>query len=413
MTNLIRVIIVVAFILGIGFCIYLMLGGSLSEKETALLSIVLTIFSILATWIVTHMYTQSQHKKAIQTVQEVHRANLRTYALKAAEKVNNLSNQLGLLAAYLQESVDETDSERVQEDLMVKQERIGSAIRMIGTLKSVNDTALSDWEDVIGDELDEQREKQTERQEEVKELIDRLESLSESQLDTQQYAQDSTQVLAKEIESLRKDLRSIAISWGLSPVPLVKSSEKKTRVNVESRCPSCEESITYTQKQKPTSIKTIKCKSCGMKLISRYSAEKRFVLEPHQNVMERIVCPSCKNECEVLLDTLPNSSAVVNCENCHATLTIIRSMQGINIKTDHSLTEDIIELVKNNLPPQPWPKGINKSIADKLGLPNKLVAEATQTLIARGVFNLQFGGRLYIPLSAPKRKSSTIKEDEE
>jgi hypothetical protein len=41
----------------------------------------------------------------------------------------------------------------VDEALQAREERIESAIHLIRTLKSVNDTSLSDWEGVIGDEL--------------------------------------------------------------------------------------------------------------------------------------------------------------------------------------------------------------------------------------------------------------------
>lgn len=104
-----------------------------------------------------HIYAQTSQKLAVQEVKEFHQANLRTYALKAAEKVNNLSNELNLLSVYLQQELDSADYDSTDEELLAKEERLESAIHIINTLKSVNDTALSDWEGVIGDELDQQR----------------------------------------------------------------------------------------------------------------------------------------------------------------------------------------------------------------------------------------------------------------
>ena len=100
-----------------------------------------------------------------------HRTNLRTYALKAAEKVTNLSNELSRLSAYLQQELDYTDYRNTEEELQAKEERLESAIRLLSTLKSVNDTSLSDWQGVIGDELAEQREQIHEREQELRETL--------------------------------------------------------------------------------------------------------------------------------------------------------------------------------------------------------------------------------------------------
>jgi len=42
-------------------------------------------------------------------VQERSQANLRTYALKASEKVNNLSSELNKLAVYLEDELNYTE----------------------------------------------------------------------------------------------------------------------------------------------------------------------------------------------------------------------------------------------------------------------------------------------------------------
>ncbi len=117
------------------------------------------------------MYSASQHKAAIEEVQEVHRTNLRTYALKAAEKVTNLSNELSRLSTYLQQELDYTDYRNTEEKLQAKEERLESAIHLLSTLKSVNDTSLSDWQGVIGDELAVQREETKEREQELRAML--------------------------------------------------------------------------------------------------------------------------------------------------------------------------------------------------------------------------------------------------
>ena len=164
MSSLIKGLIVL-FLAGIGACIYSIGTGDLTNRESALLSVLLTFLSILAAWIVSHFYSASQHRKAIDEVKEFHRTNLRTYAIKAAEKVTNLSNQLNRLSVYLQEALEKSDSEHINEELLEKNVRIESAAYLVNTLMSMNDNALSDWDGVIGDLLDQQREEIREREE--------------------------------------------------------------------------------------------------------------------------------------------------------------------------------------------------------------------------------------------------------
>ena len=409
MSNFIKYCVASAFMIGVGFCIYLISSTALTARESALVSVVLTILSVLAAWIVTHIYSQSEHKKAIEEVEKSHRANLKTYALKAAEKVNNLSTQLNRLAAYLEESLEESDNEKLREDLLQKRERIESAIHIINTLKSVNDTALSDWEGVIGEELDKQRERQEAEEAQLANLIERLETISESQIDTQQYAQDSTAALRNEVDSLRKDIRSMAVNIGVPSVKLAKIIERKPRrESVKSQCPACGQEVVYQQRANPESLKGLKCKTCEARLVSRYDEAKGFTLEIEQPVLEQVGCPSCHAICAIELGVFQGSTAKAECPSCHEVITISRASDGIRVLGRaasaqlKTLDEETIQLVKENLPPQPWPKGVGKSVAVKLGLPSKVVEEAILKLVRTGEFKVQFDGKVYEPVDAKK-----------
>ena len=112
----------------------------------------LTILSFVVSYLISNYFAEISYKKAIDEVQEQHLANLRTYALNAAEKVGNLSNELTRLSLYLQQELD-YDEENLEMANHALYERITSTIHLINTLKSVNDTSLSDWRGVIGEEL--------------------------------------------------------------------------------------------------------------------------------------------------------------------------------------------------------------------------------------------------------------------
>jgi len=375
-----------------------------SPKEAGLLGILLFVLSVLATWVVAHIYSESSEKKALEELKEFHQANLKTYALKAAEKVNNLSNQLNLLSLYLQEELDCTDYESPPEELLAKEERIASAIHITNTLKSVNDTGLSDWKGVIGEELDQQREKREEREEEIREMLERLQSVFSSE---EALKNDSVVALRAELETLKSELR-LLVGQAVGTSVSFPRKLKPTRHLVEIPCPSCGQPVSYKQRPKAGSTKTVKCQSCSSQLLARVSPGGNFALEKRSVLREITACPSCKANVEVDLDTFPGSALKTECHTCHATLRVTRSSAGVRITViegpgqTRELNEEIISLVQKSLPPQPWPKGISQKVALQLGLPHSTVQEANQELIRRGVFKVQIEGKLYEPVVSEK-----------
>lgn len=414
MQNFIKGLVVILFILGILLCIYFISSSDLSGREGSLISIILSIFSILATWIVTHMYSESQHKKAIEEVQEFHRTNLQTYAKKAAEKVNNLSNELNRLSAYLYEELDRSDIENVNKLLLSREERMSSAIHIVNSLKSVNDTALSDWEGVIGDVLDKQREEKEEQEEEIRDLIERLQGLSEIQYDSSRASQDRTEILKKEVDALRRDMRSIITGLGLSQVKLRKS-KRKAKVDVVLECIECKTPMEYRQRPKSNGYKSLKCASCGAELISRYNENQGFFFELRRTVSENATCPECEHVYTCNLNNLPGSTVELTCDNCQTQLCISRTIRGINIKIkgpqpskriSEKIKEEDLKTVQDLLPQQPWPKGVHRVVAEKSGLSNTTVHRAIQKLIQRGIYKPQIDGKLFVPESTVKSEDT-------
>jgi len=61
------------------------------------------------------------------------------------------------------------------------------------------------------------------------------------------------------------------------------------------------------------------------------------------------------------------------------------------------LNLEILFAVREMLPSQPWPEGIHKEIAEKLGISNNTVNKYISELIARGDFMPQVDGQLFPP----------------
>lgn len=400
-----KIVILGAFVVGVVVCLVMVVTSNLTQRETALLTVVLTVFSVLATWLVSHIYSQSQLAEAISQAQKVHRDNLRMYALKAAEKVYNLSNELVRLAAYLESELEPEDYEAVPAAFRGKIERMESVVHMLHTLKSVNDRSLSDWEGVIGDELDEQREEQREREEELQDTVLRLEELVEGYRREVRGSQADADDFRSQILDLNRQLQSGLWVTRLGGTAR-KRSPKATR-DVHSACPKCGGELAFRQREKRNGIKALRCKQCGSRLISRSMADGAFQVELRQTKEEHFDCPDCGTDCLVLLDTFPGGGvAHASCDDCGTQLRVTRGMDGIRIhhvpprEPDTgraSLTDDLLEQVVSLLPEQPWPKAVHQEIAGSLGVKPGLVARAIQELIVRRRVMPQFDGVVYIP----------------
>jgi flagellar basal body-associated protein FliL len=394
-------------VVGVIACIFFILKFDMTATETALLSIILTVFSILATCLVSHAYSVSSKNKAIEEVKKFHQENLRMYALKAAEKVTNLSNELNRLSLYIREELDsEYDSPR--QSLHAKVERMESAVHMLYTLKSVNDTALSDWEGVIGEEiheqrqaLNEQRQAMLENQEAVAELTDKIDEFFTAQ--NENIAGDfgeQADTIMTEVNSIRQEMGFLLGS--LSGRSFKKTSKKRpARRDVNCKCPMCDDDLQYQQRPKKKSSKGLACDNCGAKLVSRFDEDgDEFKIELREDRMEHVACPWCNTAIQIALDNCPGSSDSSSCDQCDGEFLVSRTVDELRIKCVGNIPEKTVEQfvddVRAALPDQPWPVRIHVDIANKLGLKPRIVHAAIQKLMDQGVVKYQFNGKLYV-----------------
>lgn len=396
--NRFELILAVILLLGVITCIAFISLGDLTNNESGILSLFLTVLSIIASWLFAKLYGDSQHAKAIEEVKEMHNENLRTYALKAAEKVTNLSHQLNQLSNYIQSELDNDDYDTDTEELQAKEERLLSSIHMIGMLKSVNDTSLSDWQGVIGEEIEEQREEQEEREEALKELVYRAERLvSESDGSNIDSLNNEVNDLRKSINVLSRDLAGTFIRG--------KINKKKPKREVISNCTNCDTSVNYIQRTEINSVKVMPCPECKKKLVSRFNPQTDdFYVELGEPKLEKISCPAaaCEATIDVMLRNIPNVKTSLTCDDCGHPISVKRNLLGgIEVSGQdmrHLATvidSKFIEEVDKLLPEQPWPKEIHKSVASELECSNASVQKAIKKLINSGIYKQQVDGILY------------------
>lgn len=386
------IILIATLVIGISICVWAIFAGDLTDRESLLMSIVLTVISAVGSWITSHYYAEYSSNK-----------NLRVFALKAAEKVTNLSNELDRLSIFLQQELENDEYEAPNQALLARDSRIEGAIHIINTLKSVNDKSLSDWQGVIGDEIIARQEKQEEREEDLRHLVERVTYLYETDLaHTVNAQQESNITLRNELENIKSDVRLMASLVGGVPVISRKKKTLPPMEQIEFPCPECAVTVKYQQRPKINGFKRIVCTNCGTELISHF-ANNQFSLTTRELIPEGVACPNCSEKIAVELDAMPGSSVTTKCGSCQSNIRVYRTASSIGVKiltnkvilpATVPFDENLIEQVKNLLPPQPWAKGTSKDVARKLGVPINVIAKAVDELIKRGVFKPQIDGQI-------------------
>src|SRR6185369_10564744 len=93
-------IILVALAVGI---IWYVGKNDLSSQENVLFNVLLAVFSIFFSIIISQFYFDSSRQNSIEEIKKDYQDTTKLYAQKAAEKVENLSNELSKLSLYLQQ----------------------------------------------------------------------------------------------------------------------------------------------------------------------------------------------------------------------------------------------------------------------------------------------------------------------
>lgn len=302
-------------IFGFGYCLW-KITQSPTANEALLLSLFMTLLSVLASWIVSRYYAKVSSED-----------NLKVFALKAAEKVTNLSNELNRLSAFLQKAVDEDDFASPNEELLAKTIRFEDAIHLIEALRSVNDTSLSDWRGIIGNELSKQKEAEIEAQEEregrLREIMARLESIEQESAETfvLKEAQERERLRA-DLSELRTDMRLLA-----SQVGGVRLGSAVKRWTVVRQCPRCYEPIEYMHNPKKPGTKKIDCPKCDAHLYA-ISEGNESVMRERIPKPEQVVCPNCGMTEILELDPLEGTMNEHECKSCRRMLRVVRSRRA-------------------------------------------------------------------------------------
>jgi hypothetical protein len=388
---------VAALFAGVIVCFWELITESPTGRESVFLSTALAVLSMAGSWFASKHYSEQSYNR-----------NLQTFGLKASEKVNNLSNELNKLSVFLQQELASDEDDPIAEALLSKRIKIEAAIHVLGTLKTINEGSLSDWQAVIGDEITEQKEKQEEKEETLREVVDMIKSLPVPTQDRkEQHAPSDGEPateLEKEIASIRSEMRTLATQ--VSGVPFRSLKLRAPKEKIEKACPRCGKKVEYRQRTRANSVKALACLHCGASLYSRQQ-DGGFQLQERKLLEEVVACPSCGAQCAILLDPVPGGSTELQCAECRASYRAVRRAKDVAVKRKQTaaeptaprqISEDLLDRVREAMGPQPWPHGRSKAVAIKLETSHAIVGQAVEQLVARGDFKLQLNGKLYDPV---------------
>jgi hypothetical protein len=392
-------------ILSGAFCLWSINSGTPTPKESLLLAFILTISTTIASLLITQYYAEKSSRR-----------ELRTFAKKAAEKVTNLSKQMDMLSVSLQQELDESDYESPKEALQAREMTIESTVRMLSTLKSVNDGSLSDWQGVIGQEITAQRQEREKQEEELRVIVERLGELGPEREkrrgEHDDEDEDEQGNLRNAVEGIKRDVRLLAAQVGGVPVRR-RLKPKSPKEQVQRNCPNCGSPVVYKQRARINSFKLVTCPECERHLYSRFG-EAGFVLSENTRERVEVQCLECDGKLSVELGIIPGSAQLVLCTGCNRTLQARRLADGVSVglvdadESIQTIPEDLIQKVREAMPPQPWPDGAAAVVSKNLGIPKKNVSSALTVLIRRGVFKVQVDGRLYAPIEAPQNGKQAV-----
>lgn len=385
--RLIIVAIILAIAAGLVVCLFFSGSATLTNRESVLIGLFVAMLSILVTWIVTHLYSKTDLQATIAATKKEYADNIRTFCIKAAEKVLNLSNELVRLRNNLQTALDDAQEINAsREALALLQERTMATLYLVETLKSMNDTALSDWRGVIGDEL--QRQEVLEKK--IADVSRELAGLQDKLLVSEDVEPLENHI--KQIEDqLGKMVRQLPFRLGLTAQPT-----SKNRTPIAVTCPKCNTTNATKIGSDANATKVIECVSCNAHIAIRNLGNNKVIIHELQPYLFSDKCPLCSDPIAGTIIDYPGSTKSIVCEKCAARIIVSRTPSGINKKVRFSSTipESLLQSVAQLLPPQPWEKGVDARVARSLGLSRKMITRIINLLIDRGVFQQQTDGKV-------------------
>jgi len=361
----------------------------LSPREYMFSSILLTGLAIGASWLGTNLTSRFNAEQMRKTLKSEYTDNLRTYALKAAEKVQNLSAEIGRLFDYVKESLPSSKDEAAA----ISVERFKTVGLMLETIKSVNDTGLSDWRGIIGDELKEQEQIQTD----INNIFSKLEEIEESMTTpvtagwevTVPARLASVGVAGSNVDARLEDInRYIHEYASSSPIPV--RLPKSERIEATVKCPKCKIDNTTKINLREGYGRVVRCDNCGNYFQVNVDKDMRINTDNVETKEAKVVCVVCDTENMIKYPVWQAYSLHHNCSKCTSTISAaVSGDEEIKFRQSGDMTKKFMEIIEQLTEGKYPDEGKVSEITKVLGVRKSKVAQCVRVLLNLGRMEVQ------------------------
>jgi hypothetical protein len=351
----------------------------LSQREALFLSILLTVLAIVISWLATSLASKSTSDQMRDTLKSEYTENLRTYALKAAEKVQNLSAEIERLNEYLAEPIS---SEQIEPFLLAR-EKLKTANLMLSTIKSVNDTALSDWRGVIGDDLKKQRVIETDI-ENIHQELELLENMMDASKAQQPLPGFESKEIDNEVEDIKESIEKTIEDYAQkSPIPI--RIPKRKRIDSIVKCPNCQSDNQTRLFLREGYRKVLKCRNCGSYFMLNVDLDSNIKTEIMPTKPKEIICVICNKKFVIQYPLWSGYSFQPQCPNCTSRiLASVNTELELQYHQSEETTKKFLEFL-GNIANGIYPSEESiSSIASTLGISKSKVSQGFDVLLHLG-----------------------------
>lgn len=398
-------IVSAAICIGLGICFYIAgTRASLTNSEALMLSTLVSFFSIVVSWLATHAYSQFSNASTAADARAAYNEKMQTFGRKAAEKVFNLSNELDRLSSMLRSALEESEEqEKSKVSLIVLREKMSSTLHVLETLKSVNDTSLSDWRGVIGEDIELQQNLQKQIDEIYEQLIDQRQI--KQQIESSLVSSADLENTEKRIEEIEKRLgeKVAALPFSIRLVP-----PKPHKQDMVYNCPACNATVTTRVRPRRGAKKFVRCGGCKKHWLLTYTSDAEFETQILPEVEKEIQCVLCNSKMTISMPEFPGATLAASCPECECTMNVSKTKIGIAVHYLESkkLPDKFLERNAAEIPDGDWPSGLNDILATKMNIHPKLINLAIKTLLRSGRVKVPVRGSEAKVLVAAKPEGS-------
>lgn len=239
----------------------------------------------------------------------------------------------------------------------------------------MNDTFLSDWRGIIGEDL----EKQEEIESELEELYDKLEQVESMSTHHDDALKALPEQLSKISSKLSEDVRRLSSA---SPIPI--RWAHKRRIEALIKCESCGTETETKVLLRPGYSKVFRCENCRRFNTVTVQADGTLASKLVETKDETITCSICDNQFSISYPLHDNYLWQIECTRCSSIMQARVKDGGLIVTQAEKIGKAFIGLLERLGKEQTISPEFVSSVAGELGISKSKVRQGYSILYRLG-----------------------------